>query len=78
MLRSVELQSISGQVRQELTLTITALEEAAYFNMDRYEEQMAHVFGAVSILKSNLARVEELDRALGECHCSIEGEGVAR
>lgn len=76
-MRSCELQGIATSAHVELTLVVTALEEAAGVVPSDYENLEAHVYGAVSVLKTSLARLEELENALGDCRCDYEAEGVA-
>ena len=62
----LELQAIATQVRQELALAITGLEESLFVEPNDYENLETHAFGTVSIMKTNLERLEQLEQALGE------------
>lgn len=77
MLRSIELQSIATQVRQELALAITGLEESLYVVPCDYENLETHAFGAVSVMKTNIERMKGLENALGEFPSPDDTEGVA-
>ena len=78
MLRSIELQGIASQVSNETTLVITALEEAAGVVPCDYENLETHALAAISILKTNLARLEELEDALGnDFPLERDAEGAA-
>ena len=76
-MRSIELQGIASQVLNETTLVTTALEEAAGVVPCDYENLETHVMAATSILKTNLARLEELADALGnDFPLERDAEGV--
>ena len=77
MLRSIGLQTIATTTRQEIALVITALYEAVNVTPNDYENLETHVYAAISILESNSERLIKIERALGECHCSDDAEGVA-
>ena len=65
MLRSIELQGIATQVRNETTLTVSALKEAADVVPSDYANLETHALAAIGILETNLARLGELEDALG-------------
>lgn len=78
VLRISELQGISSQVRQEVAVVVTGLEEALFETDGTDPENLeTHVFGALGILKTNLARLKHLDAGLAEYPAGQDAEGVA-
>ena len=79
MLRSIELQGVASQVRNETALVVTALREAVGVVPCDYENLETHALAAIGILETNLARLGELEDALGnDFPMECDAEGAAR